>query len=126
MFIGNIKLNNPFFQAALAGYTDRAMRMLARRFGCELTFSGVILDKCASYKPLFEKPKFQKPSSVSTAKGFERIKRVRVDYELIESLIEPNSRILDVGCGDGQLLLNLRQDKNIVAEGVEVHPQPFF
>jgi homoserine O-acetyltransferase len=70
-----------------------------------------------------EKPKFQKPSSVSTAKGFERIKRVRVDYELIESLIEPNSRILDVGCGDGQLLLNLRQDKNIVAEGIEVDQQ---
>ncbi len=56
--IGSIEIINPFIQAALAGYTDRAMRMLARRFGCELTFSGVILDKCASYKPLFEKPNY--------------------------------------------------------------------
>ena len=58
MFIGKIQITNPFIQAALAGYTDRAMRMLARRFGCELVFSGVILDKCASYKPLFDKPNY--------------------------------------------------------------------
>ncbi|MDD5134910.1 MAG: tRNA-dihydrouridine synthase family protein [Phycisphaerae bacterium] len=58
MFIGKIKINNPIIQAALAGYTDRAMRMLARKFGCELTFSGVILDTSASYKPLLEKPNY--------------------------------------------------------------------
>jgi tRNA-dihydrouridine synthase B len=58
MFIGKIKLNNPIIQAALAGYTDRAMRILARKFGCELTFSGVILDTSASYKPLLEKPNY--------------------------------------------------------------------
>lgn len=56
--IGNIKLNNPFIQAPLAGYSDRAMRVLARRFGCELTFSGVILDTSASYKPLFKKKNY--------------------------------------------------------------------
>lgn len=56
--IGNLKLNYPFIQAALSGYSDRAMRVLARKFGCELTFSGVILDSSASYKPLFEKPNF--------------------------------------------------------------------
>lgn len=67
-----------------------------------------------------EKPKFERPSVISSAKGIERAKRLRVDYELIESLIEPNSRVLDVGCGDGQLLLNLQHDKNIIAEGIEV------
>jgi tRNA-dihydrouridine synthase B len=56
--IGNIKLKYPFIQAALSGYSDRAMRVLARKFGCELTFSGVILDSSASYKPLFEKPNY--------------------------------------------------------------------
>lgn len=35
-----------------------AMRVLARKFGCELTFSGIILDSSASYKPLFEKPNY--------------------------------------------------------------------
>jgi len=67
-----------------------------------------------------EKPKFERPSVISSIKGIERAKRLRVDYELIESLIEPNSRVLDVGCGDGQLLLNLQHDKNIIAEGIEV------
>ncbi|MGA2915563.1 MAG: tRNA-dihydrouridine synthase [Sedimentisphaerales bacterium] len=56
--IGNIKLKYPFIQASLSGYSDRAMRVLARKFGCELTFSGVILDSSASYKPLFEKPNY--------------------------------------------------------------------
>jgi nifR3 family TIM-barrel protein len=42
-------------QASLSGYSDRAMRTLARRFGCELTFSGVMLDTSACYKPLLAK-----------------------------------------------------------------------
>jgi len=53
--IGNIKLNTPVMQASLSGYSDRAMRTLARRFGCELTFSGVMLDTSACYKPLLAK-----------------------------------------------------------------------
>jgi len=50
----------------------------------------------------------------------EHAHRARVDYELIESLIEPNSKILDIGCGDGELLANLIEDKNIDGKGVEV------
>ena len=50
---------------------------------------------------------------------FEQARRTRVDYELIESLIEPNSTVLDVGCGDGELLANLTTDKNIKSEGIE-------
>ena len=44
---------------------------------------------------------------------------IRVDYEAIESLIEPNSTVLDIGCGDGQLLSNLMADRNIMAQGIE-------
>ncbi len=47
--------------------------------------------------------------------------RVRVDYELIESLIEPGASVLDVGCGDGELLARLIADKEIRGEGVEVN-----
>ena len=49
--------------------------------------------------------------------------RIRADYELIESLIAPNSTILDVGCGDGQLLANLIRDKNIQGEGIELRQE---
>ncbi len=44
----------------------------------------------------------------------------RVDYDLIESLIEPDSAVLDVGCGDGRLLTNLVRDKNVKGEGIEL------
>ncbi|MFC1738719.1 homoserine O-acetyltransferase [Planctomycetota bacterium] len=54
---------------------------------------------------------------------FEKAKRTRVDYELIESLIEPNSTVLDIGCGDGQLLANLTADKGIKAEGIELQQE---
>lgn len=53
-------------------------------------------------------------------KMFERAKRARVDYELIDSLIEPGSRVLDLGCGDGELLARLIEDKNILGEGIEI------
>jgi len=51
---------------------------------------------------------------------FEQAHRARVDYELIESLIEPGSKVLDVGCGDGQLLASLIRDKDIKGKGIEL------
>ena len=49
----------------------------------------------------------------------QHARRARVDYELIETLIEPDSTVLDIGCGDGELLTNLITDKNIKAVGIE-------
>ncbi len=46
--------------------------------------------------------------------------RARVDYDLIESLIKPDSTVLDVGCGSGELLANLVRDKHIKGDGVEL------
>jgi len=46
--------------------------------------------------------------------------QTRVDYELIESLIEPNSTVLDIGCGDGELLAKLIAYKNIKGKGIEL------
>lgn len=62
----------------------------------------------------------EKPKKTVKPKLFERAKRVRVDYELIDSLLEPNTRVLDIGCGNGELLSRLKKDKNIKAEGIEL------
>ena len=59
-------------------------------------------------------------SGPNTLKTLERAKRSRVDYELIDSLIEPESRVLDLGCGDGELLARLTEDKNVIGEGIEI------
>ena len=50
----------------------------------------------------------------------KQLERLRVDYELIESAIEPDSRVLDIGAGDGELLAKLMEDKNITGEGIEI------
>jgi tRNA-dihydrouridine synthase B len=43
--IGPITLDAPIVQAALSGYSDRAMRVLARRHGAAYTIGEVLLDK---------------------------------------------------------------------------------
>ena len=57
--LGNIKLDVPFFQAPLSGYTDYAMRRLAVTFGCPLVFTGVMLDKSAAHPKVLAKACFQ-------------------------------------------------------------------
>lgn len=44
----------------------------------------------------------------------------RQDYAMIAEIVEPNSRVLDLGCGDGELLAWLRDHKNVDARGVEI------
>src|SRR5260221_14273486 len=44
MHIGPIQLSSPFCQAGLAGYSDRAMRIVARRRGCPYAVTEALLD----------------------------------------------------------------------------------
>ena len=43
--IGKLKLDAPFFQAGLAGYSDAAMRLVARRHGCPFCVTEAMLDQ---------------------------------------------------------------------------------
>lgn len=45
---------------------------------------------------------------------------VRVDLKLIASLIEPGTRVLDIGCGDGALLELLERTRQVDARGIEI------
>lgn len=45
---------------------------------------------------------------------------MRADLQLIADMIEPSSRVLDVGCGDGQLLHYLVEEKSVVGRGLEL------
>ena len=43
--IGGVVLASPFVQAALSGYSDRAMRLIARRYGAAYAVGEVLLDR---------------------------------------------------------------------------------
>lgn len=45
---------------------------------------------------------------------------MRPDLEIIQKWIEPNSHVLDLGCGDGSLLHYLNETKNVKSIGLEI------
>ncbi len=47
-------------------------------------------------------------------------RRIRYDLEIIADLIKPKSKVLDIGCGDGELLQFLVKEKNIDGRGLEI------
>ena len=47
------------------------------------------------------------------------IKSIRKDWDLIESLIKENSRILDIGCGKGDLIEQLEKNLRALVHGIE-------
>ncbi len=46
--------------------------------------------------------------------------QLRSDLRLIAEMIEPHSRVLDIGCGDGALLDYLARTKAVDARGIEL------
>ncbi|MPX19785.1 methionine biosynthesis protein MetW [Moraxella catarrhalis] len=45
---------------------------------------------------------------------------MRIDHQLVEQWIEPNSRVLDLGCGDGTLLEHLQKYLGVTGYGLEI------
>ena len=47
----------------------------------------------------------------------------RHDLQIICDWVEPNSKIMDLGCGDGSLLKYLQETKNTTGYGLELNPE---
>ena len=45
---------------------------------------------------------------------------MKTEFKIISHLIEKNTRVLDVGCGDGTLIKYLKDNKNIDTRGLEI------
>ncbi len=48
---------------------------------------------------------------------------MRADLSIIKNWIEPKSRVLDLGCGDGSFLAQLKEEKQIFDCGLDLDPE---
>ena len=51
----------------------------------------------------------------------ENNRGLHLNYSLITQIIEENSKVLDLGCGDGTLLKMLIDQKHIEGKGIEIN-----
>src|ERR1051326_3790792 len=59
-------------------------------------------------------------ASTPREQAFVRELLGRSDYSIIGEIVEARSRVLDLGCGEGELLQWLGESKDVEARGVEI------
>jgi methionine biosynthesis protein MetW len=47
----------------------------------------------------------------------------RIDHEIILGLVRPRATVLDLGCGDGELLASLTRERQARGQGIEIDGQ---
>lgn len=53
-------------------------------------------------------------------------KKISFEHKVIAGLIQPQSSVLDLGCGDGELLAHLVAAKQVKAQGIEISEEPIY
>ena len=51
---------------------------------------------------------------------------VRLDHRIISRIVEPESRVLDLGCGNGDLLYLLAREKGAKVQGIEMNDSAIY
>ncbi len=54
------------------------------------------------------------------------LKAIHPDHRIILDWVEPGSSVLDLGCGDGELLYHLIKEKSVKGQGVEIDEQAIY
>lgn len=53
-------------------------------------------------------------------------KKISSDHKVIVELVKPNSSILDLGCGNGDLMQLLTEERKCIAHGIEIDEQAIY
>lgn len=53
-------------------------------------------------------------------------KVIQLDHQVIRGLVNPQSSVLDLGCGTGDLLYLLIKEKNVRGQGIEIDDQAIY
>jgi methionine biosynthesis protein MetW len=51
---------------------------------------------------------------------------IRLDYQIICQIVEPGARVLDLGCGNGDLLYLLAREKGARVQGIELNDSAIY
>ena len=55
-----------------------------------------------------------------------KMENKRLDYQVICELVEPKSSVLDLGCGDGEFLHLLSEQRQISGPGIEINEKEIY
>jgi len=55
-----------------------------------------------------------------------RFDSVRPDHKIIFKIVKPGSRVLDLGCGDGELMFLLAKEKGAKVQGIELDDSEIY
>ena len=51
---------------------------------------------------------------------------IRLDYKIIYQIVEPGSKVLDLGCGSGELIYFLAKEKGALVQGIELSEEAIY
>lgn len=97
--LGTLKLDAPFFQAALSGYSDYAMRTFARQFGCPFALTDVMLAKSVVHPHVLAMACFQ-PGPDEHPVGAQILGKTPATMaKAARALVGAGYDAIDVNCG---------------------------
>ncbi len=100
---------------------SRAMVVALNEAGAEVSFAEIETDKGHDAFLLDEPEFYDIAARFLEGCALPHVEPdVRPDLRLISDLIEPGSRVLDVGSGDGTLLAYLTSKRNVIGKGLEI------
>jgi methionine biosynthesis protein MetW len=55
-----------------------------------------------------------------------KFEEIRLDHRVIYEIVQPGSRVLDLGCGEGDLMFILAKEKNAKVQGIEIDDEAIY